>query len=563
MVIAEEDEEQSELIIKSEFFRIRDGIGKAFIDIRHFGAWTRHEIGQFYKGSSFLLMQLLVNLHHLTDKDVENARRTMYKDRSTKTWMLKNPYELCSLANLRQVIYHKKNRPIELKQADQNYSMRANPDLENMYIEQYNHIVMFQEGEILRNQELALAKDIEIATNIIKQAFNRLGLKPMKFNYRRAHRESVRNILVNNAKLIKEHLYSPVSFREIREGTLELERIYLNYADLYPVNKSSLAVVGRGDCAIISIFYALRISVPVFLEGMLNVCNKEVVLDDNEQATIESLLYEGSCNGAVEMPAYFIVWVRSLIKKELESIQVDYIQLLDFYTNVKGSAGISAEERRNSDRYLQISDNIDIHENNFGTQNPLTYMGFIINAINSLNPHNTDKKPSMDILINSFEIAGSPSTTAVLLEDIHIMILFSRILPQFNICALCGVYSESSNSLKLKSIFTCTNLFQIRPVNIHPLFKFPPSLGKISRKDEFYINCRIAIKFYDNHDPSLCHYEALDPVIWDDFEDFEFEIDRNVQKQPPRKCKVKGAQLISRKVITKVSRKQLNEAKKF
>jgi hypothetical protein len=81
--------------------------------------------------------------------------------------------------------------------------------------------------------------------------------------------------------------------------------------------------------------------------------------------------------------------------------------------------------------------------------------------------------------------------------------------------------------------------------------------------DEFYINCRIAVKFYDNQVSTLRYYEGLDPVIWDDIEDFEFEIDKNVQKQLPRKCKVQATQQISRKVITKVSRKQLNEAKKF
>jgi hypothetical protein len=248
------------------------------------------------------------------------------------------------------------------------------------------------------------------------------------------------------------------------------------------------------------------------------------------------------------------------------SIQVYYNDLIEFYSEVGNKETMTSEEKSNYNEFLHVHDDVDVPEKSFGTQNVLSYMGFIMQTIREMDLDQTNTiKPSMDILINSLEKAGTPTSLSIFLDKLHLMILFSRILPKFNIFASCGLYSECLGFLKYYSLFSCHNLFQIRPIDLHPLLQIVHPHENIRTITEFNINCRIAVKYIHSTHSNSCHYEALDPIIWADKDQIKFHIDSDcVPKRPLRECKKNNApEKINRQVNTKILNKKSKESRRI
>jgi hypothetical protein len=106
----------------------------------------------------------------------------------------------------------------------------------------------------------------------------------------------------------------------------------------------------------------------------------------------------------------------------------------------------------------------------------------------------------MNPLFKNFNIPGSGKKRGKFFDNIHILVLLGRILPQYEMVIDLAIYQRYYNTLKLHARLTACNLFQVLPYTVH---KSCAKKGLI--RDRWLYNCNIAIKFI--HDE--VHYEAL------------------------------------------------------
>jgi hypothetical protein len=234
---------------------------------------------------------------------------------------------------------------------------------------------------------------------------------------------------------------------------------------------------------------------------------------------------------------YFIIWIRTQIKDEILEIEKSYKSFI-----AKNSQKIDFEE-------CVVGDE---EEDCVGTQPLESYIGFILRTIQILNPIFSSLPTDMSFLHNNLEISGNIKKSSEYLDNFHLHLLFSRVLPKYNINSRCGVYCENSGYLKFQSVFTCKNVFQVCPFELHPLLVEKYGGEEIEHMD---INCRIAIKFISHANPRLCHYEGL--MMHNYGTELFYEITSDtVPKRQPRSCNIAPAISSSKANKTRRSEKK-------